>query len=106
MRSSMGITYHLIMGDHSYVEHQGGFLSYRSLQHDAARCHLEMESKYGKKCYRSTVCTAALNRHNPWFSSEPRGGGGHGLMLGVGLDSEVRVKAGDGGKEPKSGMAW
>jgi hypothetical protein len=102
----MGITYHLIMGDHSYVEHQGGFLSYRSLQHDAARCHLEMESKYGKKCYRSTVCTAALNRHNPWFSSEPRGGGGHGLMLGVGLDSEVRVKAGDGGKEPKSGMAW
>jgi hypothetical protein len=54
----MGITYHLIMGDHGYVERQGNFLSNLSLQPDAARYGLAMESKHDKKRYRSTICTA------------------------------------------------
>jgi hypothetical protein len=40
----------------------------------------------------------------PWLSPEPLAG--MGLGLGVALEPWIRVKAGDGGKEPKSKTAW
>jgi hypothetical protein len=64
----MGNTYHLIMGDQDHVQPQGSFLANLSLRPDVTRYRLEMGSKHGKKCNKSTVHTAALNPRNPWLS--------------------------------------
>jgi hypothetical protein len=52
-----------------------------------------MEKKK-KKSYRSTGRFAALKPRNPWLSPEPRGGGGHRLVLGVALDSRDKGQSG------------